>query len=216
MASQRFNKLPKEKRERILEVAGKGFAEHGYDGASLNHILEQAGISKGLAYYYFENKADLFASVVEHYIDKLVAGVDFAELTADFSWAKMRRRIDRGSEDAANTHRIVHLLQHAWELSKEVHDNERVAAQFERIDEWIRALIARGQESGAIRADLPRELLVQMYLGFHEAINRWWPSHQDDLDPEGERELGVKLLEILQGIFQPPGKAQGARRYGSE
>ena len=29
-------------------------------GPSVSHILKQAGISKGAAYYYFENKADRF------------------------------------------------------------------------------------------------------------------------------------------------------------
>ena len=44
------------------EVAAREFGEHGFEGASLNHILAEAGVSKGAAYYYFEGKADLFAA----------------------------------------------------------------------------------------------------------------------------------------------------------
>ncbi|KPJ74672.1 MAG: hypothetical protein AMS14_05075 [Planctomycetes bacterium DG_20] len=209
MVSPRFERLPKQKRERILEIAAKGFAERGYDGASVSHVLEQAGISKGAAYYYFENKADLFATVVEHHIDKVLEEQrPFLEaITREFSWSKMRQMIENTSGPAADTHRIVHLLQQAWEMSREAHDNERLAAQFCRIDEWIRILVAKGRESGAIRADLPEELLVQMVIGFHEAANRWWVSCREALDPAEEAALGLKLVDLLQGLLQPPEKA---------
>ena len=62
MPRPRFEKLPVEKQEQILEAAAKEFTAHGYDGASLNRILEEAGISKGAAYYYFDDKADLYAT----------------------------------------------------------------------------------------------------------------------------------------------------------
>ena len=57
MPRPRFQKLAEEKRHHLLETAAKAFAAHGYEGASLNQILEQAGISKGATYYYFDDKA---------------------------------------------------------------------------------------------------------------------------------------------------------------
>lgn len=206
MVSPRFKNLPKEKREKIMEIAGREFADHGYDGASVSHILEQAGISKGAAYYYFENKADLFRAVVKHHIDKLMESVSFTQFISEFSWAGMRRMMQQSSETVADTHRVVHLLQHAWEVSKETRDNEHIAKQFSRVDEWIRILITKGQESGAIRSDLPHDLLVQLYVGFHEAVSRWWIPNRGDLDWAGEKEIGMKLVEILQRLLQPPGK----------
>ena len=65
MPFARFGKLSPEKRERILEVAAQEFARHGYEDACINRILEQAEMSKGAAYYYFEDKVDLFCTVVE-------------------------------------------------------------------------------------------------------------------------------------------------------
>ena len=40
MPRPRFYKLSAPKRERILEAAAKEFTAHGYDGASLNQILD--------------------------------------------------------------------------------------------------------------------------------------------------------------------------------
>ena len=67
MPRPRFERLDEDKRSRILETSAREFANRGFDGASLNRILSEAGISKGAAYYYFDDKADLFATVVNHY-----------------------------------------------------------------------------------------------------------------------------------------------------
>ncbi len=88
MPRPRFHKLPEEKQERILEAAAREFTAHGYEGASLNKILTAAGISKGAAYYYFDDKADLFTTAVQHYGQELFAATAFdpAELAVDDFW----------------------------------------------------------------------------------------------------------------------------------
>lgn len=49
---------------RILEAAEGVFAEKGYDGATLAAITRSAGVSHGLANYYFSSKHDLLAEVL--------------------------------------------------------------------------------------------------------------------------------------------------------
>ena len=56
MPRPRIARLAEDKRTRILEAAAKEFAAAGYENASLNRILEHAGLSKGAAYYYFDDK----------------------------------------------------------------------------------------------------------------------------------------------------------------
>ena len=87
MPRPRFDKLPEEKRERILEAAAKEFVAHGYDGASMNRMLAEAGISKGAAYYYFDDKADLYATAVLHYSQELLPdSFDPSTVTAERYW----------------------------------------------------------------------------------------------------------------------------------
>ena len=47
MARPRFDKLPAERRQAIIDAAARAFAEKGYAGASLNNIIELLGLSKG-------------------------------------------------------------------------------------------------------------------------------------------------------------------------
>lgn len=51
-------------RRRILDAALEVFSEHGYQGSSMRQIVRRAGLrSPAHLYFYFRNKADLFAQV---------------------------------------------------------------------------------------------------------------------------------------------------------
>ncbi len=55
------------KREHILECALRCFAAKGYHASSIQEIAEEAGIAKGLVYFYFKSKEDLLLSGLRHY-----------------------------------------------------------------------------------------------------------------------------------------------------
>ena len=65
MPRPRFSKLPVLRQREILERAAQEFAACGYEHASLNHIIDALGLNKGVFYYNFDSKADLFAAVVQ-------------------------------------------------------------------------------------------------------------------------------------------------------
>lgn len=49
-------------RQRLIEVAGRHFAEHGYDGTSVRAVATEAGVAANLITRYFGGKAGLFAA----------------------------------------------------------------------------------------------------------------------------------------------------------
>ncbi len=64
MPKDTFLNLPEEKRNLIEDVALNEFAEHGFDSASINRIVEKADIAKGSFYQYFEDKGDLYKHIL--------------------------------------------------------------------------------------------------------------------------------------------------------
>lgn len=61
------------KRELILQTALQVFANNGYGSTRLDDIAKKAGLSYGLAYYYFNSKETLFHAVVQNMILKMPA-----------------------------------------------------------------------------------------------------------------------------------------------
>lgn len=56
-----------ELREQILKVAGRHFADHGFQGASLKSIAEEAGVAGSLINYHFQDKAGLFERYIAEF-----------------------------------------------------------------------------------------------------------------------------------------------------
>lgn len=56
-------------RERILEAARLCFVKHGFHGASIANIAEEANMSAGLMYRYFENKNAIIKAIVHRQLE---------------------------------------------------------------------------------------------------------------------------------------------------
>ncbi|WP_329246371.1 TetR/AcrR family transcriptional regulator [Actinoallomurus sp. NBC_01490] len=52
-------------RRHLVEVATELFADRGYEGTSIEAVLEHAGVSRGSLYHHFASKERLFEAVVE-------------------------------------------------------------------------------------------------------------------------------------------------------
>lgn len=61
-----FKKLDPKKRAYIIEVAMKEFANYGYADASTNRIVKEAGIGKGMLFYYFKTKEQLYLYLLDY------------------------------------------------------------------------------------------------------------------------------------------------------
>ena len=58
--------------QKILEAAKKVFIQKGLDGARLEEIATEAGINKALLHYYFRSKENLFETIFDQMIEKIV------------------------------------------------------------------------------------------------------------------------------------------------
>ncbi|MET9340473.1 TetR/AcrR family transcriptional regulator [Nonomuraea sp. NPDC003804] len=52
-------------RDRVLAIATRLFAEHGYEGTSIETVLHESGLSRGALYHHYAGKDALFEAVLE-------------------------------------------------------------------------------------------------------------------------------------------------------
>ncbi|MCJ1779444.1 TetR/AcrR family transcriptional regulator [Mammaliicoccus sciuri] len=64
-----FYNLDEEKRQKIINSGLMEFSNYGYQQSSTNRIVENAGIGKGMLFYYFKNKKGLFKFLVDYSLD---------------------------------------------------------------------------------------------------------------------------------------------------
>lgn len=104
-----FEKLPYEKKKKILDICIEEFAIKGYAGASTNSIVKKAEISKGALFSYFKNKKSLFLYILDittdYYVNYLLSkqeevSTDLFERILD--WAKLKMKISLENPTAYN------------------------------------------------------------------------------------------------------------------
>src|SRR5690349_18530926 len=89
------------RRQQLLELGERLFAEHGYDELSMADFAREAGISKALLYHYFPSKQELFRATLGRAAEELRARTETdptlppleqltASLDAFLSWVEER------------------------------------------------------------------------------------------------------------------------------
>jgi AcrR family transcriptional regulator len=63
---QCFNCISDEKKRKVIKACLEEFANNGFEKASTNVIVKNAGISKGVLFHYFENKKNLFLYILDY------------------------------------------------------------------------------------------------------------------------------------------------------
>ena len=69
-------KTKEERRNEIIETAGKLFDEKGYEQTQVQDIVNEIGVAKGLFYYYFKSKDEVMEELADRYADAIIDAVN--------------------------------------------------------------------------------------------------------------------------------------------
>ncbi|MBS4179063.1 TetR/AcrR family transcriptional regulator [Lederbergia citrea] len=64
-----FKNLDFAKQKRIINAALKEFTDKGFEQASTNQIVKDAGIGKGMLFYYFNSKKELYYYLIDYCLE---------------------------------------------------------------------------------------------------------------------------------------------------
>jgi len=155
------------RRMEILHAAEAVFSSRGYHNASLTEIARQAGFAVGTLYLYFEDKADLYGSLILEKMKHMVADLEAALLAPQSARAALRAGVHAqfAFHDANRTFFEIFLHQHQVQSSP-LH--ERHWLEMEDLKKRnlavIEDCIARGQAANELQPGNPR-LFAVAFLG---------------------------------------------------
>jgi AcrR family transcriptional regulator len=155
-----FDRIAPEKREKILSVAVKEFANKGFNSTNINTIVEKAGVSVGSLYKYFDTKEDLFLTVVSLGVEMLESTLtEIISSDIDFfqKIEKLIRIIQQHSREDSD---IIKLYN---EMTSEGNSEfvKRLSYQMESVSaECYTSLVAQAQSSGVVTSDAEARFLA--------------------------------------------------------
>ena len=162
--SRRISTKSEATRAKLLEAAKKEIGLYGYAGATVDAIASQAGVSKGVVYYYFKTKSDIATSVLTSTFAELVDSFEQDILQS----ANPHDALESLVRDFA--HRIFSNREGARFILAELWRNDRMwsedmRALEERLASIIEQLLCRAIEAGFVRPDIDRRFCAIAVVG---------------------------------------------------
>lgn len=175
MPTKRFEKLPEEKRERILRSAIEEFGRQGLEATTLQDVALKAGVAKGLLYYYFEDRDDLLVTLfdtVHKLLVRILGGApDFQD--ADSFWDFVEAIYAQGIRGFSAEAWMVPFIARVFDSVTRGTVPKGFESKQEMTDLAVRQVMMRAMALGALRRDLPPELLLYTVHGLQTSIDRW-------------------------------------------
>lgn len=159
-ATDRFHRLPVEKKEAVINAIISEFGEFGFGGANTNRIAQAAGVSVGALFKYFVSKDDMFRFIVESGAEKIESSVrELVDAEAPTIF-KIEQLFRTSIEESRANRQWVRLYHEVSTIG-----NRQIAADVAKemeayTSEGYAKIIAQGQEAGDVRTDIPAELIA--------------------------------------------------------
>src|SRR5579884_2906036 len=188
--------VSEERRSQILEAASAVFARLGFHQARMDDIAQEAGLSKGALYLYYNSKDAIIAALLRFFFDQELA--------------MLRRLLQTGSEQSARE-QLLMVNRRMGEAMKWMEAMRPIAFEFYAIAarqknvrqflkeyfkeyrELLAALIQRGVESGEFKP-LDAQSVAITVAALYEGLVLLWMVDPQAVQWEKASEESLRLL----------------------
>jgi AcrR family transcriptional regulator len=185
-------------RDRVMRAAVRLFAEKGFEATTVREIVEEAGVTKGGLYHYFESKDDL---LLEIYTAMLRMQAQRMRTIAE-SDLPLPERLHAIIADVVTTSiadldaaTVFFQSFPLLEKPKQI----QVRAERRRYHERVRALVEEGQRAGIFRGDVPADLVINYHYGAIHRLHMWYHA-EGELSGE---QVGEHFANLMLRSLRP-------------
>lgn len=187
-------------RQDVLRSALQVFSEKGYAAATLKDIADRAGVTRGAVYWHFENKADLYNTLLAEFsamssqiVAKAIeAGGTLPEILKRV-FVRLLQEVERDRELRAVLELELFTMLRIAELEdsrqKQLETGEQLLA-------GISQAMEEGIQAGYLRKDFEPITMARSFLAFQKGAIQLWlvdpKSFSLQLEAEAMAEIYLK------------------------
>lgn len=207
-----FEKLEKEKQNKIINAACEIFAKHGYKKASMKDIAEAAGISKSVLFKYVSNKENLYMKIFRLASDSIIEAdeISYAEEGSDSDMFSLMRRNAKTRLSLFKEYPWIYKFAYTAAFDNDCFVKEHVRRELENYRKpRFNTSELKSEHNNVykgLRADIPPTIAKQLILWVSQGYLEE-KLFKDEIDPD-ELEKGFEAwIDILEILLQGSNKS---------
>ncbi len=180
----------------ILQAAEKLFAKKGFYPTTIDEIAKEAKSAKGTIYLYFNNKEDLFFSVIETKLDLLLNKIQEAVEKPGSASQRIKAAISihlKFLEENKNFFKVMESFPEGLKKKLERKLKGRVVEKQSRYIEILDRLIQEAIERKEIKA-LDSKKLAIILMGIVHSLTVYWISQREKKSLSTDKSLAWQVF----------------------
>ena len=170
-------KKPEIRKNEILATAQRFFFNKGFEGTSIQDIIDELGIAKGTFYHYFNSKTDLLDQLINSITDEMysvLTPIVKSEMTAIDKFNTMFR--EGSAFKMSNPEVFIMMLKVLFTDENTILRTKIYRKMVEKLTPMYAEIIKQGNEEGVFHVSMSpediAELLLQVGANLNETICR--------------------------------------------
>lgn len=196
-------KTKEERRNEIIETAGKLFEEKGYEQTQVQDIVNEIGVAKGLFYYYFKSKDEVMEELADRYADAIIDAVNKL-IDKDISTFDKINRIFQIFIDSAEKKSGIFM---GILYVKNGITHERIFFNVgKKMVPLVTELILSGNDNGECNCSDPKFITEFLVSGLFNIMNQISPDEKIDYLKEKLPTIKTMILKLYNFAEQKESK----------
>ena len=196
-------KTKEERRNEIIETAGKLFEEKGYEQTQVQDIVNEIGVAKGLFYYYFKSKDEVMEELADRYADAIIDAVNKL-IDKDISTFDKINRIFQIFIDSAEKKSGIFM---GILYVKNGITHERIFFNVgKKMVPLVTELILSGNDNGECNCSDPKFITEFLVSGLFNILNQISPDEKIDYLKEKLPTIKTMILKLYNFAEQKESK----------
>lgn len=197
MPTERFYNLPAGKKKTIRDAAMEEFIRVPFEKASINKIIQSAGISRGSFYTYFEDKRDILGYIFEDATENLQnSWVSCAEKNNGDLWKTAESFLQYSMANAREN--VLQLIKNIVDSEKMFGATHQLCHENSKSQQELQEIMYRAIDTSDFKDQSMEtfgKLVTMIFLELAHCMG-WYYHHRED--EEKIKKIFLEKLEILQ------------------
>ena len=196
-------KTKEERRNEIIETAGKLFEEKGYEQTQVQDIVNEIGVAKGLFYYYFKSKDEVMEELADRYADAIIDSVNKLIDKDITTFDKINRIFQIFIDSAEKKFGIFMGILNV----KNGKTHERIFFNVgKKMVPLVTELILSGNDNGECNCSDPKFITEFLVSGLFNIMNQISPDEKIDYLKEKLPTIKTMILKLYNFVEQKESK----------